>query len=144
MGRIWIPLCFAALACFSPNAFGGEKESVFAGKVVSQKKAGQFALATVDGKTYPLIDDDRSRMFFEEPGLRGRSMRLTGRLEKGALRVTSVQSVVDGKVHDVYYWCDACELGYFRSGKCHCCGAKVKLLEVEVGTSLKPALSVPD
>src|SRR5438105_1054836 len=70
------------------------KTQDFTGKVVPLKEALEkfgsrlepeaaphwLALVTDDGKVYPLIPDDGSRMFFKDSSLRNRPMRLTGRL----------------------------------------------------------------
>jgi hypothetical protein len=73
-------------------------------------------------------------MFFLDRSLQGRPMSLTGRLVAGSsmLDVTAVRSVVKGKLHEVYYWCDNCALAYSQPGACLCCGADVKLVEVEI------------
>ena len=72
--------------------------------------AGKSWLALVgnDGKALPLIKDEGSRMFFKDERLLNRPMKLTGRIipEVGLLPVLQVRSVRDGKVHDLYYWCD--------------------------------------
>src|ERR1700736_4853814 len=53
-----------------------------------------LALVTDDGKVYPLIKDDGARMFFKDERLRGRPMRLTGKLlaEPGLLQGVRVHS----------------------------------------------------
>jgi hypothetical protein len=33
-----------------------------------------------------------------------------------------VHSIVKGKLHDVYYWCDVCVIKRFEAGICDCCG----------------------
>src|SRR5882724_62948 len=55
-----------------------------------------LALACDDGKVYPLIKDDGSRMFFKEPKLQKRPMRITGRLhpQSQMLQVINVHSYV--------------------------------------------------
>ena len=67
-----------------------------------------MALVTEDGKIYPLIKDDGSKMFFTDAKVRNRPMRLTARLFANTqlLQVVNVHSYKDGKLHDIYYWCD--------------------------------------
>jgi hypothetical protein len=118
----------------------------FKGKVVEPKgKAGTIALSCDDGKVYPLVEDDGSRMLFAEKSLRGRDVRLAGELVNGdRLRVAGVQTYTKGKLHDAYYWCANCQLAYSGPGECLCCGDVVKLVEVEFDPKgKKPLLLKP-
>ena len=128
---------------------GGDKSSdknqLFTGKVVPLAdllaKSGvkidadaaplTLVLQTDDGKLYPLIKDEGSRMFFKDAKLLNRSMRLTARLIPNSqfLQVINVHSVVKGKLHDVYYWCDVCTIKRFEPGICDCCGDEMVFRE---------------
>jgi hypothetical protein len=90
-----------------------------------------LALVGEDGKIYPLVKDDGARMFFKDARLVNRPMRLTGRLVPGTqfLQVTNVHSYKDGKLHDVYYWCDICTIRGFELHACDCCGGPMDLRE---------------
>jgi hypothetical protein len=91
-----------------------------------------LALVTPDGRTYPLIKDSGSRMFFKDKRLLGRPMRLTGKLFGGTnlLQVVNVHSLRDGVLHDVYYWCEVCTIRAYEDKICECCGAPMELREV--------------
>jgi len=90
-----------------------------------------MALVTKDGKVYPLIRDDGSKMFFTDPKVRNRPMRLTGRLfaDTHLLQVVNIHSIKDGKLYDIYYWCDVCTIRRNAGGVCECCGAPMELRE---------------
>jgi hypothetical protein len=89
-----------------------------------------LALVTDDGKTYPLIKDDGSRMFFKDERLQKRPMQLTGRLLNGnLLQVVNVHSIVKGELNDVYYWCDICAIRRNEKKVCDCCGGPMELKE---------------
>jgi hypothetical protein len=89
-----------------------------------------LALAGDDGKIYPLVKDSGSRLFFKDPALLKRPMRLTGRLLPGSqlLRVTAVHSYLKGELHDVYYWCDICSIRRGEKNVCECCGGPMRLV----------------
>jgi hypothetical protein len=89
------------------------------------------ALVTDDGKVYPLVKDPGSRMFFQDKELLNRPMRLTGKLVPGStlLQVINVHSYKDGKLHDVYYWCDICTIRRYEGGICECCGGPMERKE---------------
>jgi hypothetical protein len=84
----------------------------------------QLVLQTEDDKLHPLIKDEGSRMFFADAKLLKRPMRLTVRAIPNSpfLQVINVHSIVKGKLHDVYYWCDVCAIKRFEAGICDCCG----------------------
>jgi hypothetical protein len=90
-----------------------------------------LALAADDGKVYPLVKDDGSRMFYKDDRLLNRRMHLTARLlpEVGMLQVVQVQSWHGDQLYDVYYWCDVCSIRRPEKGKCDCCGGPLHLRE---------------
>ncbi len=90
---------------------------------------------TPQGDIYPLIKDEGSRMFFKDATLLKRPMRLTGRLlpKSTLLQVLEVHSMKDGKLHDLYYWCDICSIKRFEKKICDCCGGPMVLHEDLVG-----------
>lgn len=92
------------------------------------------ALVTDTGKVYPLVKEELSRMLFVEPKLQSRAVRLTAKVVPGTtlLRVSGVQTVKDGKVYDVDYWCDNCQLFALSPGPCKCCGGPTVLRETLV------------
>src|SRR5262245_7563140 len=71
----------------------------FGSKLDPDAAATWLALAGDDGKVYPLIKDDGSRMFYLDKALLNRPMRLTGRLLPGSqlLQVLVVHSYVKGE-----------------------------------------------
>ena len=123
---------------------GADKNAFYLGKVVSLAdvlaKQGVkidpdhvvLVLQTDDGKLYPLIKDEGSRMFFKDAKLLNRPMRLIARLIPNTqfLQVINVHSLVKGKLHDVYYWCDICTIKRYQAGICDCCLAPMELREV--------------
>ena len=90
-----------------------------------------LVLQTDDGKLYPLLKDNGSRMFFKDAKLLNRPMRLTARKIPNSefLQVISVKSVVKGKLHEIYYWCDICTIKRYEAGICDCCGAPMDFRE---------------
>jgi hypothetical protein len=103
-------------------------------KLDADAAATWFALVTDDGKIYPLVKDDGSRMFFTDKRLLNRPMRLTARQVPGTqmLQVVHVHSYLKGELHEVYYWCDVCAIRAYEDGKCACCGDPMVLKEVPV------------
>jgi hypothetical protein len=138
------PFLLAPFAGSAPDASPQE----FSGKVVPlseqleklgaklDKDAAPYwlALVTEDGKTYLLIKDAGSRMFFKDKQMLNRPVQLTGRVVGDAkmLQVLSVRTVVNGKLHEPYYWCDICKIKRFEPCLCDCCNAPLEFREEPV------------
>jgi hypothetical protein len=150
---IRLGLCAVLAVGFSPlflSRAGGVTEKIkteyYKGKVVPlaeiMEKMGAkldadaapcwLALVSDDGKIYPLIKDDGSRIFFKDTRLLNRPMRLTGRLLPGShlLQVVEVHSYNQkNELQAVYYWCDICSIKRYERKLCDCCGAAMELRE---------------
>ena len=128
-GRLVDQACYVQDAKNTTNAHAGMGDTCAAD---CAKKGLPVALVTDDGKVYPLIKDTGSRMFFKDKTLLNRPMRLTGRLHPGSqmLQVINVHSYKDGKLHDIYYWCDICTIKAYENVICECCGAAMDFREV--------------
>jgi hypothetical protein len=138
--------CATALGSTAAQDQPAFKTEYFRGKVVplatvlekqgakldADAAAQWMALVGDDGKIYPLIKDDGSRMFFKDKTLLNRPMRLTARKVPGSqlLQVVNVHSYVKGELNEVYYWCDICSIRGYELGNCGCCGAIMVLKEV--------------
>lgn len=127
------------------------KIETFKGKVVSLsevlKPAGieldpdatpvWLALKTEHGKLYPLIKDLGSRAFFHDRRLLNRPVQLQARLlpEARLLHVHQVHTLKEGKLHEVFYWCEVCAIrrpSLEKTGVCECCGGQMDLRETTV------------
>src|SRR5262245_34172098 len=150
-GMIFLALCGAALPAIfviAQDAPADKTLQYFKGKVVplaalltkqgakldADAEPYWLALQTDDGKIMPLVKDAGSRMFFKDAKLLNRPMRLTAKQVPNSqlLQVINVHSIVNGKLHDVYYWCDICTIKGFEAGPCDCCGAPYEFREVPV------------
>src|ERR1051326_9321671 len=80
-------------------------------KMDADAAAQSMALVGDDGKIYPLIKDDATRMFFKDTAILNRPMQLRARLLDGnSLHVLEVHSIVKGDLCEIYYWCDVCSI----------------------------------
>lgn len=107
----------------------------FGSKLDPEAAPHWLALVTKDGKVYPLIKDDGSRLFFSDPRLQNRDMRVSGRRfqDTHLLQVLSVNSVKNGQLFEIYYWCDICSIRRNELlKKCDCCGGLMELREEPV------------
>jgi hypothetical protein len=149
VSNVGAAVVIAALLHFAGSAQPEDKPSEhFTGQVIALAKllekkgvkldadaaAVSLALVTEEGKIYPLIKDDGSRMFFLDKTLLDRPMRLIGAVvgQSDLLQVVNVHSLKEGKLHEVYYWCDVCRIRRSEKKDCECCGAPMELREVPV------------
>ncbi len=101
----------------------------FGAKLDADAAPSWLALSSDDGKIYPLIKDDGSRMFFLDKRLQDRPMRLTARLhpQSQMLQVLAIRSVKKGELYELYYWCDICAIRRSEKKACDCCGGPMEL-----------------
>jgi hypothetical protein len=114
-----------------------DKPRVYLGKVVrpaapaGKAGGGGLTLVAEDGTVYPVLEDAGSAMLSADDRLRNRPVRLTAVQGAGAkaLRVVLVQTVKDGQVFDVDYWCGVCQISLSYPGACVCCGDDTEFRE---------------
>ena len=139
LGFALLPLC----GSWAGSTKTADKHGFYTGKVVPladhlakegtkiDADAVTMVLQAEDGKLFPLIKDNGARMFFKDAKLLNRPMRLTARQIPNSqlLQVINVHSIVKGKLHEVYYWCDICTIKRHEAGICDCCGAAMEFRE---------------
>jgi hypothetical protein len=94
--------------------------------------ASTLVLVTKDGSYFTLQRDEASDLLYLDKQLHHRDLRLAASPVAGTkkLKVELVQSIKDGKLFDIDYWCDNCQLAASKPGKCFCCGADTALREL--------------
>jgi hypothetical protein len=90
----------------------------------------RFGLSTAEGTVYSFMRSDPRAEMFTDPRIRARELEVTGWLtEGGRLEITRILSLVDGKLHDLYYFCSVCDIKSNSPGPCWCCRADFELKE---------------
>ena len=80
------------------------------------------ALLDEAGTVYRFRPDDPKVSMFDDPRVRRRELQITGRLDSShRLEIIRVKSVVDGRLHHVYYRCEVCHITAYAFGPCWCC-----------------------
>lgn len=81
-----------------------------------------FGLAASDGEFYKFLQDDPSAAIFTDPLIRQRELQVTARPHPGnRLEVVQVRSIRDGKLYDIFYFCEVCNITAYAPGPCTCC-----------------------
>jgi hypothetical protein len=86
---------------------------------------------TDDGRYFTLLWTRYSKALFVDPRLRKKELILKGRVypHTRLFDVSSMQSVRNGVVCDLYYYCYTCSIRALAPGPCECCQQPVVLVE---------------
>lgn len=80
------------------------------------------ALLDETGRLYRFHPDDPKTTMFDDPRVRRRELQITGLLgATDRLEIIRVKSIVDGRLHFVYYRCEVCHITAYEFGPCWCC-----------------------
>ena len=91
----------------------------------------RYGFKTTDGVFYTLLRTGLSEALFVDKRLHQKTLIITGRTfpKTHLLEAIRLQSIHDGVVHDLYYYCDTCAIRTSAPGECVCCQAPVELVE---------------
>lgn len=93
-----------------------------------------YGFKTTDGEFYTLLRTNLSEALFVDERLHQKTLIITGRTfpKTHLLEAIRLQTVHNGVVHDLYYYCDTCAIRAAAPGDCVCCQAPVELVEKPV------------
>ena len=98
-----------------------------------------YGFKTTDGVFYTLLRTDLSEALFVDKRLHQKTLIITGRTfpKTHLLEAIRLQTVHDGVLHDLYYYCDTCAIRAAAPGDCVCCQAPVELVEKPIESLLQ-------
>ena len=100
------------------DAAGREADSLFG----CNESARRFGFASKDGRLYKLSATDAMTEMFTDIRVRQRELQISARLLAGdRLEVIKVQSIKEGKLYDIFYFCEVCNIKAYAPGLCPCC-----------------------
>ena len=91
---------------------------------------------TETGKLYTLLSNQMSCALFLDTNLLSKRLLLRGRVTTDGRRFEltgNLRSLRDGKIHELYYYCDICSIKGIEPGPCMCCREPVVLVEEPAG-----------
>jgi len=108
------------------DAQGHPIDSLFA----CREANARFGLASREGKLYKFLPTDTMTPVFTDSRVRERELQITGRLHgSDQLEIIKVQSIKDGKLYDIYYFCELCNIKAYTPGLCPCCRNELEFRE---------------
>ena len=108
------------------NALGRDDES-FLGCTEANHN---FGFESKSGKLYKFPSTDAMTAIFTDNRVRQRELQISARLHSGdQLEIIKVQSVKEGKLYDVFYFCEVCNITAYVPGLCPCCRNELEFRE---------------
>lgn len=103
----------------------------FEGRVEQKRGADtNLVFKTTTGKNYLLKRDEMSESLFLDTNLWSKKLVITGRIQNEVLEVTgNLHSIKNGKLHELFYYCDICSITSSYPGLCQCCREPSVLVE---------------
>ena len=96
-------------------------------------EGNRYALRTADGQLHWFAPQDPLAAVFDDPRVREQELVLKVRPKTdGTADLIKVYSAKHGKLHDVRYFCEICNVTSFVPGLCPCCRAEMELKETPV------------
>ncbi|MEP7271689.1 MAG: hypothetical protein ABI882_09285 [Acidobacteriota bacterium] len=82
-----------------------------------------YTLKTAGNRLYPFLPTDSAAAVFTDERFRERELNVTARLfpQSSFIEVITIQSWRDGKLHDLGYFCEVCNIWTHKPGPCDCC-----------------------
>jgi hypothetical protein len=133
-----------AWAAFTPPDPQAREDSVeWRGRAVCVDETGgstdcaaegnRYALQTAEGRLHWFAADDPLARVFDDARVRAQEIVARVRLRAGGdADLIKVYSAKQGKLHDVRYFCEVCNVTSIVPGLCPCCRAEMELLETPV------------
>jgi hypothetical protein len=130
-------LCLAARPCFAGEVVLRGRAFCIDGagrQLVATEKCdpetSRFKFKTANGKGYDFLPSDISVAIFTDSRVRARELQLTANLyPEDQLEIIKVQSVRGGKLYDLYYFCEVCNITAYAPGPCTCCREEMEFRE---------------
>lgn len=104
----------------------GPPDSVFG----CGNQSSRFAIVGKDAKLHSFDPADSLTAIFSDERVRSRELQVTARLNaKGQLELIKVQSLREGKLYNIYYFCEICNIRAYAPGPCPCCRNELEFRE---------------
>lgn len=95
-----------------------------------EKQGSHYAIVDKDSNLHRLDPSAASTAIFTDARVRARELQVTARVtDKKQLDLIKVQSVRGGKLYDIYYFCEICNIRAYAPGPCPCCRNELEFRE---------------
>ena len=89
-----------------------------------------YGVVDKDSKLYKLDPANPSTAIFTDARVRARELQVMARVDaKKQLELIKVQSIKEGRLYDIYYFCQICNIRAYAPGPCPCCRNELEFRE---------------
>jgi hypothetical protein len=139
--------CSACIFAISALLAAEPPSTELTGRIVPVPgNTNQLSFKTQSGDIYQLIKTPQAEALFADTNLYSKVLVLKGNVAEPShtFAVTgNFHSLKNGKLHDLYYYCDVCSIKTSIPGLCLCCREPVRLVEEPVETAPPPKDPLP-
>jgi hypothetical protein len=90
----------------------------------------RYAFLDKEGVRHDVAATDANAAIFTDVRVRQRELQITAQLTaKHQLELIRVQSIREGKLYDIYYFCELCNIRAYAPGLCPCCRNEMEFRE---------------
>jgi hypothetical protein len=112
------------VVCLSASARGCSSRVDCGGDVM------RFGLAGAEGNCFTFLYTDPATAMFTDARVRSVELQITAQLHpENELEIIRIQVLKEGKLYDVHYFCDVCNITAYAPGPCPCCYRELELVE---------------
>jgi len=93
----------------------------------------RFGLESSDGSFYRFLSSDVMTEMFRDARVRAEELQITALArESDQIEIVKVRAIREGKLYDIFYYCEVCSITAYGPGPCMCCGKEYELRETPV------------
>jgi hypothetical protein len=101
-----------------------------AGAARAQCNEGDRFALLAGGKLYTFLAEDAATGMFTDSRVRERELQITALARsRDQMEIIKVHSLKQGKLYDIYYFCEVCNITAYVPGPCTCCREEMELKE---------------
>jgi len=117
-----------------------EFQRLYQAEADCDRRGHVYGLKTAEGKLYSFLPTDMAAAIYDDQRFRERELQVTARLfpQTSFIEVIKLQSVRAGKVYDLYYYCEVCNIATHKPGPCVCCHEPVEFRETPAEEGKEP------
>jgi hypothetical protein len=116
----------------------GERRAV--GAKCDDHPSGGWAIESEGGVLHRLSPGDSRVAMLGDVRVRSHELQIVAwHYDDGHLAIVHLYTVIDGKLHDPYYYCPICAIRAHAPGPCWCCGRPLELRDPPLEGGSAPA-----
>jgi len=139
-----LPAAGTSASCLAIQLEVSGKQVILTGRAICLEPSGRqvpdevdcsiesvkFSFHSSDGHNYSFVSDDALTAMFTDHRVRQRELQVTAwQRQNGELELVAVRSIKGGKLYDIYYYCDICNITAYAPGPCPCCRRELEFKE---------------